>query len=146
MMNDRFDELSRKPDAQFLSAGASGSGLTPTVETFSLGAGVQDGKIEAGLSALAIEAKRVERARLRRRASSIARRSGRWPATTARTPSATRPRAARYAQEYVNHFLEGEPSPGIAYEHQLAQAVDPGDHAADVNAAAKSLLSRTRAA
>ena len=61
--------------------------------------------------------------------SSIAPRSGRWPATTARTPSATRPRAARYVQEYVNHFLEGEPSPGIAYEHQLAHEGYPGDHA-----------------
>ena len=59
MVNDRFDELSRKPDAPFLNAGVGGGGLTPTVETVSLGATVQDGRIEAGLAALAIEAKRV---------------------------------------------------------------------------------------
>ena len=30
MLNERFDELSRKPDAQFLDAGAYESGLSPT--------------------------------------------------------------------------------------------------------------------
>ena len=34
MINDRFDELSRKPDAQFLGAGADESRLSPTVGTF----------------------------------------------------------------------------------------------------------------
>ena len=33
MINDRFDELSRKPDAQFLGAGADESRLSPTVGT-----------------------------------------------------------------------------------------------------------------
>ena len=28
----------------------------------------------------------------------------------------------------MNHFLEGEPSPGIAFEYRLAKAADPGDH------------------
>ena len=60
MMNDRFDEMSRKPDAPFLNAGAFGSGLSPSVATFALSASVQDGKIDAGLAALAIEAKRVK--------------------------------------------------------------------------------------
>ena len=30
-----------------------------------------------------------------------------------------------YVQEYVNHFLEGEPSPGIDYEQKLVQALLP---------------------
>ena len=91
----------------------------------SLGAGVQDGKIEAGPRRAGdrSEARRASTGSAPR--SSIARRSGCSPATTAPTPSATRPRAARYAQEYVNHFLEGEPSPGIAYEHQLVQQLMP---------------------
>jgi zinc protease len=41
MLNDRLDELSRKPDAQFLGAGMYGEGLSKTVETVSLGANVQ---------------------------------------------------------------------------------------------------------
>ena len=55
----------------------------------------QDGKIEDGLAALAIEAQRVARVRLQRRRSSTAPSSG-WPrSTSGPTPSATSPRAAR---------------------------------------------------
>ena len=59
MLNERFDELSRKPDAQFLDAGAYESGLSPTTSTVGLGASVQEGKIPAGLTSVVIEAKRA---------------------------------------------------------------------------------------
>ena len=59
MFNERLDELSRKPDAQFLAAGVGGSSLSQTVDTFGMNARVQDGAIVGGLSALAVEAKRV---------------------------------------------------------------------------------------
>ena len=49
MLNERFDELSRKPDAQFLNAGAYESGLSPATSTVGLGVAVQEGKIPAGL-------------------------------------------------------------------------------------------------
>jgi zinc protease len=139
MVNDRFDELSRKPDAPFLNAGVGGGGLTPTVETVSLGATVQDGRIEAGLAALAIEAKRVaehgfgpgelERARKWTLA-------GYDRAYTERDKT----ESGSYVQEYINNFLEGEPSPGIAYEHQLAHQAIPAVTVADVNTAAKALF------
>ena len=60
MINDRFDELSRKPDAQFLGAGADESRLSPTVGTFSMSAAVEDGKLPAGLSTLEIESNRIK--------------------------------------------------------------------------------------
>ena len=41
-------------------------------------------------------------------------------------------------QEYVNNFLEGEPSPGIAYEHKLVQALVPSITATEVASAAKT--------
>ena len=37
-----------------------------------------------------------------------------------------------YVQEYVNHFLQGEPSPGIAFEHKLVQTLVPAITAAEV--------------
>jgi zinc protease len=140
MLNDRFDELSRKPEAPFLSAGASGSGLTPTVETVSLGAGVQDGKIEAGLSAIAIEAKRVREFGF---GAAELDRAKKWTLAGYDREYSERDKSesGRYVQEYVNHFLEGEPSPGIAYEHQLAHAAIPAITLDDVNAAAKALFS-----
>ncbi len=95
MLNDRFTELARKPDAKFLSAGGGGGSLSPTVDTFGLNARVQDGGIADGLTALQIEARRVrqygftaselDRAKLWMNARS----------TSALTTSATRTRARR---------------------------------------------------
>jgi zinc protease len=140
MLNDRFDELSRKPDAPFLNAGAYGGSLSPTVETVALGAQVQDGKIEAGLAALAIEGKRVREHGF---GPSELERAKKWTLAAFDRAYSERDKteSAAYAQEYVNHFLEGEPSPGIAYEHQLATAAIPTMTAADVNAAATALFS-----
>ena len=59
MLNDRFGELARKPDAKFLGAGGGGGPLTPTVQTFSLQARVPDGSLLDGLNVLEIEARRV---------------------------------------------------------------------------------------
>ena len=139
MLNDRFDELSRKPDAPFLNAGVGGGGLTPTVETVSLGATVQDGKIEAGLAALAIESKRVAEHGF---GPGELERAKKWTLAGYDRAYTERDKteSGSYVQEYINHFLEGEPSPGIAYEHQLAQEAIPAVTVADVNAAAKALF------
>ena len=139
MLNDRFDELSRRPDARFLGAGMFGEGLSKTVETVSLGANVQSGKIAEGLAAVAIEAKRArefgfnagELDRTKKRMLSFYDR-----AYTERDKS----ESGSFAQEYVNHFLEGEPSPGIEYEYKLVQLLLPGFTSAEVTALGKTLL------
>ena len=59
MLNERFTELERRPDAKFLSAGAGGESLSRSVETFAVNARVPDGGLAEGLSALVIEAKRA---------------------------------------------------------------------------------------
>ena len=129
MLNERFSELARKPDAKFLGAGAGGGGLSPTVETFSLSARVPDGKIADGLDGARRSRRGASASSASPRPSSIARSSG-WPrSTSAPTPSATRARAARSPQEYLGHFLEGEPSAGIEYEYRLVQQRAARHHA-----------------
>ena len=139
MLNERFDELSRKPDAQFLDAGAYESGLSPTTMTVGLGASVQEGKIPAGLTSVVIEAKRAVQhgfgpGELDRAKKRIVASYDRAYAERDKTESGA------YVQEYVNHFLENEPSPGIDYERKLVQALLPGITAADVTDAAKNLF------
>ena len=144
MVNDRFDELSRKPDAPFLNAGVNDNPLSPTVEMVTLGAAVQDGKIEAGLAALAIEAKRVAEHGF---GPGELERAKKWTLAGYDRAFTERDKteSGSYVQEYINHFLEGEPSPGIAYEHQLAHQAIPEVTVAEVNAAAKVLFaSRSR--
>jgi zinc protease len=142
MLNERFDELSRKPDAQFLNAGAYESGLSPDTSTVGLGVAVQEGKIPAGLAAAAIEAKRAVQhgfgpAELDRAKKRITASYDRAYAERDKTESGS------YVQEYVNHFLEDEPSPGIEYERNLVQSMLPGISAEEVTAAAKDLFGDT---
>jgi zinc protease len=140
MLSERFDEISRKPDAPFLGAGAYGGSLSPTVDSFTLGASVQDGKIEAGLIALEIEANRVERHGF---GAAELGRARKWTLASYDRALAEKDKteSGSYVQEYVNNFLEGEPSPGIEYEHKLVQALLPAIDAAEVTAAAKVVFS-----
>ena len=139
MLNERFDDLSRKPEAQFLDAGAYESGLNPTTSTVGLGASVQEGKIAAGLSAVVIEARRVAEhgfgaAELDRAKKRIVAAYDRAYNERDKTESGA------YVQEYVSHFLEGEPSPGIAHERELVQRLLPGITLADVSTDARQLF------
>ncbi len=139
MFNERFSELARKPDAAFLNAGAGGGSLTPAVETFSLSAAVQHGKLEPGLAALVVEANRVKQhgfgpAELDRAKRSLLAFYERAYNERSKTESAS------YADEYVRHFLVAEPAPGIEYEYALAKAFVPTVTVETVTAAAKRLL------
>src|SRR5206468_3396283 len=48
-----------------------------------------------------------------------------------------------FAQEYINHFLEGEPSPGIGYEYRLVEQLLPGISVNEASAMVKALLADT---
>jgi zinc protease len=139
MINERFDELSRKPDAQFLGAGAYDSGLSPTTSTVSLGASVQEGKIVAGMSAITIEANRVTQHGF---GAAEFDRAKKWMLAAFERAYTERDKteSGSYVEEYVNHFLEDEPSPGIEYEYKLLQALLPGISREDVTAAAREMF------
>ena len=139
MINERFDEITRKADAPFLSAGVYGGALTPTTSTFTLAASVQDGKVERGLTALEVEANRVEQYGF---GAGELDRARKWMLASYERAYAERDKTESnsYVQEYINNFLQGEPSPGIDYEHRLVQQLVPSITAAEVAAAAKSMF------
>ena len=139
MFNERFSEMTLKPDAKFLGAGAGGGGLSLAVDTFSLRARVPDGKIVEGLEALTVEAKRVRNfgftaAELERARKSML--AGYERAYNERDKS----ESGGYVQEYVSYFLEDEPTPGIEYEYRLAQQVLSGVTLDEVTALARKAL------
>ena len=142
ILNERFEEMVRKPDAPFLGAGAYGGSLSPTVDTYTLTASVQDGKITPGLVALEVEANRVEQHGF---GAGELDRARKWMLASYDRAFAERDKteSGSYVQEYINHFLQDEPSPGIAYEHKLVQALVPSITAAEVAAAAKRAFSDT---
>ena len=140
MFNDRLGEIVRKADAKFLSAGAGGGTLSPTVDTFGLSARVADGGIAAGLTALEIEARRVQQFGF---AASELDRAKRWMLAFYERAFNERDKneSSSYAQEYLGYFLNQEPSPGIEYEYRLVQQLLPGISLDDVTALAKARLS-----
>ena len=139
MLNERFDELSRKPDAAFLAAGGGGGSLNEEVDTFSLSARVPDGGISKGLAAIALEARRARE--LGFTASELDRAKRSLLASYERAYNERdKSESGSFAQEYVSHFLTEEPSPGIQYQYQLVQSVLPGISLSEIAARAKLRL------
>jgi zinc protease len=124
MVGQRFTELARRPEAPFLSAGAGVSPLNPSVEAAILSANVPDGGIETGLSALVVES---NRARQHGFGAAELERAKLWMAGFMERAYNERDKtdSGSYAREYVSHFLDEEPAPGIAYEYRLVQELLP---------------------
>jgi zinc protease len=139
MLNDRFDELGRKPDAPFLAAGGGHGSLTPEVDTFSLSARVADGGLAAGLRALVVEGKRVRRFGF---TASELDRAKRWLLAFYERAYNEREKteSGSFAREYVGYFLDEEPSPGIEYEYRLVRQELPGISLDEVSALARARL------
>ena len=105
----------------------------------SLGARVEDGKIEEGLNAIILEARRArefgfsadELDRARRVLLSFYEQA---VAERDKTESGS------YAAEYIRNFLNGEPIPGIQLEYAMTKGLLPGITVEEVSAAARALL------
>ena len=140
MFNQRFTEMTQKPNAPFLGAGAGVSGFfARNTNAFSVSAAVDDGAILPGAEALLIETKRVQQhgflqSELSRAKTNLARSYERAFAEREKTESGS------IVGEYVSNYLTGEVIPGIEYENTLVQQLMPGITLADVNAATKSWI------
>jgi zinc protease len=139
MLDERFGEISRKPDAKILNAGAGNGSLSRTVSTFTMGATVPDGRLEDGISALGTEAKRVREFGFS--ASEMDRAKKRLLAGYERAYSERdKTESGSFAAEYARYFLDNEPSPGIEYEYKLVQQLLPAITVNEASAMAKALL------
>ena len=139
MFDERFSDVARKPDSKILGAGASNSSLSRGVSTFTIAAGVQDGKLEDGVATLATEAKRVREFGF---GTTEMERAKKWMAAFYERAYNERDKteSGQLAAEYIRVFLDDEPSPGIEYEYKLVQQLLPGITVNEASALAKSLL------
>jgi zinc protease len=115
MFNDRFSEITQKPNPPFINAFAAKGDLVRSAESFSLTAIVADNGIVRGLSALLTEGERVRRfgflqSELDRAKKDFLRGTEQAYAEREKTNSSV------YAESYVSSFLESEPSTSIAYD------------------------------
>ncbi len=133
MLNQRFGELALKPEAPFVGAGAGGGSFVRNSEYYSLDARAKEGQLLESLQSLLTEAERVRRhgflvAELERAKTNTLRGYERAYQERDKTPSDA------FVDEYIDHFLQGEAIPGIAFEYAAMQRLLPTVTLAEVNA------------
>jgi zinc protease len=124
MLNPRLREIARRPNAPFLQAEAGADTFGRTLQLFEISAAVPENGLAPGLEAIVIEARRVQQYgftaaeldRAQRAVLAFYERAYNERGTT---------ESSSYASEYVRHFVEGEPIPGIAFEYQIASTYLP---------------------
>jgi zinc protease len=115
MFNDRFSEITQKPNPPFINAFANQGDLVRSAESFSLTATVADNGIQRGLASLLTEGERVKRfgflqSELDRAKKDLQRGIEQAHAEREKTNSNV------YADSYVSAFLEGQPSTSVEYD------------------------------
>jgi len=133
MLNQRLQELTQKENPPFLYGYTSFGSYARGYEAFNAVANVGTGDVKKGLEALAQEVERVKRfgftqAELERAKKNTLTSYERAYNNRDKTES------ENYAQEYINHFLEQEPTPGIAKEFEYIKSFLPGITLDEVNA------------
>ena len=142
MMNQRFEEITQKPDAPFTSAYTYDDDyfVAKTKDAWTLVAQSAEDKITDALAALVRETERAKRFGFTASEYEVVRTNilkGYENAFNNRDKQ----RNASYSQEYVRAFTDGEPIPGIEFEHQFMQSYAPNIPVEAVNAAFQQLIS-----
>jgi zinc protease len=139
MINARFAEISRRPDAPFLAASAGTDTFGRNVSAASFGARVKDGESEKGLAALMQEIARVRQfgfgeAELdRARRSALAQYERLY---NERNNTTSEP----LASELLRHYLSREAVPGIERELEYARRFLTTITTAEVSSFARGIL------
>jgi zinc protease len=139
MINSRFGELARRPDAPFLAASAGSDAFGRSVTGVSFGVRVKDGETEQGLRALTTEIARVRQfgfgeAELdRARRASLAQYERLY---NERNNTTSEPLAA----ELLRHYLSREAVPGIERELEYARRFLTTITAAEALAFAREII------
>jgi len=132
MFNARISELLRKPNPPFIYGGGGDGRFLGGRQVYSLGAGVGDTAILAGLKALMAEAYRVKNYGFtsteleRQKAESL-----RWMEKAYDEWDKTESRG--FVNEYQRNFTDSESIPGIATELALYKQFLPGISVEEVN-------------
>lgn len=139
ILDERFRDLERKPDAPFLSVSSGFGNYVRPLDVDAVFAQTEEGKITDGLDAVITELERVARHGFS--ASELERAKQDMLESYLRSYNERNNRdSAGLADEYIAYFLTGEASPGIEYEYELVQQLLDGITLDDVNAISSDLV------
>lgn len=133
LLNQRFQEITQKENPPFIFGFAGFDSYARGYEAFNVFAGTGTGDVKRGMDALVEEVEKVRRfgftaGELDRAKKTMLNNYERNFNNRDKTES------ENYVQEYINHFLAQEPSPGIEKEFEYVKSLVPGIALEEVNA------------
>jgi zinc protease len=141
MMNQRFAEITQKPDAPFTAANAYDDDffVAKTKDAWTVVAQSAEDKIDKALAAMVRETERAKQYGFSASEYEVAR-TNILKSLEDLYNNRDKQRNASYSQEYVRAFTDGEPFPGIEFEHQFMQTVAPNIPVEAINQTLKQLI------
>ena len=141
MINDRFQEITQKPNSPFLGAYAYDGEYfsAKTKDAWTVGAASADDKIKDALSAMIRETERMKKFGFT--ASEYDRARENILKTYENSFNNKDKQQNRiYSQEYVNSFTDNEPFPGIDYEYNMIKMISPNIPVEAINQTVAQLI------
>jgi len=142
MMNQRFAEITQKPDAPFTAASAYDGDffVAKTKDAWTVVARSAEDKIDKALAAMVRETERAKQYGFSASEYEIVR-TNILKSLENSYNNRDKQRNSSYSQEYVRAFTDGEPFPGIEFEHQFMQSMAPNIPVEAINQTIKQLIS-----
>lgn len=141
MMNQRFNEITEKPDAPFLYAEAYDGDyfMAKTKDAWTVMAASAEDKIADAIATLKRETLRVKQHGFTAAEYEVARTNLMKEVEDAYN-NRDKQQNRSYASQYVSAFTDGEPIPGIEFEHQFIQMLAPNIPVEAINLAIQELI------
>jgi zinc protease len=139
MLNERFQELTKRPDAPFIAAGSFSTRFVRSMEAYVLAARARDARISEALEVLLTETERLRRHGFT--ASELQRTKERYLTWIEQVYNdRDNIESETLVESLIGHYLEGEPIPDIEFEYRLFQTFIPEITLEEVNSLASQLL------
>jgi len=139
MINNRFSEITQQADAPFVAGFAYYGNLVKSKDAFVLIGIPKEAQEQSGLEALTLEAENIKRFGFTNSEFERAK-TDLLKSVEKQYNDRENQKSSSYVREYVNHFLQDEPIPGIEWEYQALQMMLPQMNVAMVNQIAQSYI------
>jgi zinc protease len=142
MMNQRFNEILQKPNSPFTSAYAYDDDffVAKTMDAWNVVASCAEDNVDEALAAIVRETERMKRYGFTVPEYEIAR-TNILKSYEDLYNNRDKQKNSTYSQEYIRAFTDGEPIPGIEFEHQLIQSIAPNIPVEVINQVIQQLIS-----
>lgn len=139
MLNARLDEIRQSPNPPFVFGGAGFGGFVRSKDAYSVFSITDPGSVKNAVSVFLDENNRVKQFGFS--PAEFERQKQRYFAGLEnRYKERDKTESWTFADTYVNHFLEGDPSPGVEFQYNHDKAVVPTITLAEINDLAKEAI------